>query len=246
MYLGVTRQFCDLTNTILLRRSVLPVSRLISIANTIFSCLPASALLCHHRLFLLNSNESQSDIYTKIRQHPVPFLWFFLMGLIYGAPVDDDLVQLALSLDAVNNCLCTPSLQAEEDIQKWHNYLFSFRVSFTTLFAVDVTTKLHRLIRHVEYHPVFLGCLRQPRKSIWYSHRLCRGSSEKTRWLTNNLKESITVRTNTLNISNRNYYRIGTIPVIMLLMHSLKTMTLLRTSRFCRTTPLRMQTYLRQ
>lgn len=104
--LGIFRQFCDLTNTVLHLLSSLPLSRVMGIANLRYSTLPFSARLSSHHPFRCNQHDSQADITGKIRRESVPFLWVCEMGPSNLPPDDDSMVQFALQLDVVNHVIC--------------------------------------------------------------------------------------------------------------------------------------------
>lgn len=99
--LGIIRQFCDLSNTVLAKTSQLPLSRTMSIVNLRFSTLPPSCRLSSHRPFRMSQHESQAGITGKIRRLSLPFIWVCLMGIPAGPPDEDRLLQCALQLDFV-------------------------------------------------------------------------------------------------------------------------------------------------
>lgn len=143
------------------RLSSQPLSRLIATENTRYNSLPPSERLCSHRPFRLNSGGTQACISAKIRRESVKFVWVSLMGLTDDLPDDDNLVRAAVELDVVNNLICTPGFYTASAISTWQTYMFKFGASISLLFHIDVTTKLHRLMRHVDRHLVLLGCLRR-------------------------------------------------------------------------------------
>lgn len=173
--LGVTRMFCDHTQIVLHRMSTQPLASIIETANSRYYSLPSSARLCSHRSFRLNASDSQACISAKIRRQSVPFLWFGIMGLTDRLPDDEDLVQTALHLDVVKSFLCCPTFRTAEIIKKWQVFLFEFGSSMSRLFNIDVTTKRHRLMQHVDRHLILLGCPR-------------RGSPEKNEMAHNHIK----------------------------------------------------------
>ena len=113
--LGLTRLYCDHTNSVIRRISDLPVSRAISIANNRYSALPPSARLSAHQPFRYADKDSQAGISAKIRRYSVPFLWICVIGLSSLPPDDDPLVQCALKLNVVNEFLCTPSMYTKKN-----------------------------------------------------------------------------------------------------------------------------------
>lgn len=150
--LGVTRIFCDFTNTVLQHRSSQPLSRLSNSANTGLIQLPPCALLCLYHPFRANASDGQVCISVKLRREYVPFLRACLLGLLDVSPDDDDLVQTALALDVVNNFLCHPCLRLESPISKWQTYCFRLGVSLPSVFQVET--------RRTTFYSNLLGFLR--------------------------------------------------------------------------------------
>lgn len=159
--LGITRQFCDLVNTVIQKHSNLPLSRLMAVLNDRYMSLPAQARLSTHRPFRSTQDDSQAGLSAKIRRQSAPFIWCVLMGVSSLSPDDDELLQCAFLLSTVNNFLCNPIELTEEDIDKWQSYLFDFGSQFASVFKVDISTKLHRVMRHFKNHLINLGCLRR-------------------------------------------------------------------------------------
>lgn len=83
------------------------------------------------------------------------------MGVTDSVPENEYLVQASMQLDFINNFLCSSVLRTADIISQSQLYLFKFGVSLPRFFSADITTKLHRLMRHVERHLVLLGCLRR-------------------------------------------------------------------------------------
>lgn len=71
------------------------------------------------------------------------------------------MLQCAPKLDVVNICLCDTIKLIETDAAMWQNYLFQFGKKMTELFKVNVSTKFHRFMRHVQDHIIQLGCLKR-------------------------------------------------------------------------------------
>lgn len=97
----------------------------------------------------------------KIRRQSAPFLWCVLMGMSDKCPDEDNLLHCAFMLDKVNKLLCDPISMNEKQLDSLQSTLFDFGSTFAAVFRVDISTKLHRLMRHVKHHIVHLGCLRR-------------------------------------------------------------------------------------
>lgn len=46
----------------------------------------------------------------------------------------------------------------------WQRSMFAFGRELATFFKIDVKTKMHHLVRHVDHHLIHLGCIRR----CWY------------------------------------------------------------------------------
>lgn len=166
MDLGLIRMFSDLTNTVIQRDRPLPLTRLISILNNRYNDLPPSARLTKFLPFRNNKDDSQAGISGKMRRQSAPFLWVCLMGISQKAPDEDPLLQCALQLDVMNQFLCDINKIGtrqitESQVEKWQKFLFTVGSSMVDVFNVDVTTKLHRTMRHVKDHLLHHGCIRR-------------------------------------------------------------------------------------
>lgn len=159
--LGLTRQFCDLAHEVIRSSNNLPLTRLMTIVNNRFSDLPPSARLASHRPFRTSKQETQAGLSGKIRRDSVPFLWLCLLGVSTNYPDDDKLVQCALQLNAVNAFLCSGAALSNAQLIHWQEFLFTFCKTMVSLFKVDVSTKLHRTMRHVIDHVTSMGCIRR-------------------------------------------------------------------------------------
>lgn len=159
-----------MTKSFLQRASSLPLSRLMSIAKDRYFSLPYSAGLFLHRPFRSTQQDSQAGISGNIRRESVPFLWVCIMGLADFIPDPDPLLQCALRLDVVNDVLCTPSAWILSEINAWQRYVLEFSIWMAEVFNVHVSTKLHRLMRHVDHHLIHLGAsvVGHPRRMRWH------------------------------------------------------------------------------
>lgn len=86
-------------------------------------------------------------------------MWVCLMGLPDSVPDNDPLVQCALQLEFVNSFICQPNCLTKNNADKWQLYLFKFGFFMAALFNVDGSTKLDRLMRHLDHHLIHLGCI---------------------------------------------------------------------------------------
>lgn len=73
---------------------------------------------------------------------------------------DDIILQWSLSLEVVNDNVYNRNRLRKHDIGKCQRHFFDFGVLISTVFNVDLTTKLHRLMRHIDSQLLKLGCLR--------------------------------------------------------------------------------------
>lgn len=98
---------------------VIPLSRLMGIANDRFISLPLMGIangrfislppfarLTSHHPFGKTIPKTQAGISARIRWYSVTFLWVCLMGLYDSPPEEDDLGQCSLTLYVVNMALC--------------------------------------------------------------------------------------------------------------------------------------------
>lgn len=83
------------------------------------------------------------------------------MALLDTTPDEDPLVQSALSLSVVNDIMCHSTFQTEKTIKQCQDFFFCFGASISKLLHEVVTTKLHRLMRHIVRHLILLVCLRR-------------------------------------------------------------------------------------
>lgn len=175
--IGIKRQFCDLTNTVLSKSSSLHLSRTIDIVNLPFTTVSLSCHLTSHKPFSLSIQESQSSIIEKIRRLSVTSLLFFLMFISDSAPDDDPLLQCAFQWHVISDVLCNSSKWTQDNIRSYQSYFFRFDVLMSRTLSMVVSTKLYRLMQNVDNHFVHLGCNRGER-----------GSSEETKMVHKNFK----------------------------------------------------------
>lgn len=165
--LGLIRNFTDMICLIIQKHNnQLPLTRLIAILNDRYVDLPPSARLPGLRPFRLNSDDVQAGMSGKVRRLSAPFLWVCVMGVSDKDPDEDDVLQCALQLDRVNQFLCgTNEINVRhltlQDINDWQDFLFQFGRQMSTTFDMDVTTKMHRVMRHVKHQLVMHGCIKR-------------------------------------------------------------------------------------
>lgn len=83
------------------------------------------------------------------------------MGVSSGPADDDLLLQLVLYLEVVNYFLCSHHHLKLEDFTRWKSYLFDFSKSMATLFDLEISTKLYRIMIKVSDHLIDLGFIRR-------------------------------------------------------------------------------------
>lgn len=123
--LGITWKFCDLTNTVLQRTSILPLKPLLWVANDRFAALPCSTRLSARSPFQTTQNNSQAGIFAKIRNFLVRFLLVCVMVMYKFLHYNDPLLYFAFHLDVINDVLCRPSSCTTWRIPLWQGYHFS-------------------------------------------------------------------------------------------------------------------------
>lgn len=165
--IGIIRNFTDWVCLVIQKHNnQLPLTRLISILNDRYTDIPPSARLPHLRPFRLKIDDVQAGMSGKIRRLSAPFLWVCVMGVSDKNPDEDDLLQCALNLDKVNQFLCSANNISVRHltiakINEWQEFIFDFGRQMSMTFDKDVTTKLHRLMRHVKDQLSMHGCIRR-------------------------------------------------------------------------------------
>lgn len=79
--LGIIRQFCDCTHSVIRNSCSLQLTRAMALINYFYSALRASDRLSTHRPFQTILDESQAGISGQIRRESAPFLWACIMGI---------------------------------------------------------------------------------------------------------------------------------------------------------------------
>lgn len=159
MDLGLIRQFCDLTSTVIRNHNFLPLTKLMTVLNDRYSSLPPSARLPSHRPFRTSADDTQAGISGKIHRQTAPVLWCCIMWVTDHLPDSNPLLRCALKLYAVNKLLFNTASLDEDTISHWKGVLFEFGRSLAQTFNVDVSTKMHRLVSHIHHKQTFLGCI---------------------------------------------------------------------------------------
>lgn len=114
--LGVTRQYCDLVNTVIREHTTRFVSRSMVILNDRIFPLPSSAWIPSRASFRTSAQDTQAGISGNIRHQCAPFLWCCVMGVSFHTPDADPLLQTALQLDSVNIFICNCAHLTADDI----------------------------------------------------------------------------------------------------------------------------------
>lgn len=147
--------------------TTLPTSRSISLANERLNRMPRSCHLPNVDIFASKNNERQPGMTGLVRRQTCPFLWVCVLGLNSKvSPDNDPLVQAALELDFIHSELLGTNapVQAMHCSQSWIQQLqsraFALGVQFVELFDISISTKLHRVMRHLESHLTSFGMLR--------------------------------------------------------------------------------------
>lgn len=159
--LGITRHFWDMINTMLQNSSNLALSRSMCIGNDRFSALTPSARPSAYRPFRSNIQDSQAGMSGKRGRNSVPFLWLCIIGLSSVPPIEDPLLLCAVRLNRINDFICTYRGASFSNLSEWQWLCFEFETQFYTLFQVDISTKLHWLMRNFPFHFHYFGCIRR-------------------------------------------------------------------------------------
>lgn len=137
-----------------------PLSRIMGIINYRYVSFPASVILHSHVPFWTTLKDCEAGIGGNIRRHRETFLWFYLTGVTKHTSDNDQGLQYALTLDSINHFLCNSAHRKYSEIIRWQDYLFTFCTTFAASFNTDVTTKVHRLRRHVDNQLIDLSIYR--------------------------------------------------------------------------------------
>lgn len=151
MDLGITRPSCDLKKSVIRRQISLPMGRLMAIINNGFLGLLPSRL-GYHRSYRTSSDERQAGISGKFWGQSTPFLWCCLVLISDCKPDNDCPLKCAVQPDSINAVLCQPTAIKAPSIEQWKGFLFGFGRCMAQLFNVNVSTKVHRLMRHFGDH----------------------------------------------------------------------------------------------
>lgn len=145
----------------------LPITQCMHLANTRLQLLPRGAHLPRTTIFLGSETEKISGMTGLIRRLTTPFMWVCLIGLNDKIDPDcDQLVQVALELDYIHSQLLGTNKDYDDmhrsgewiiDLQKRCFVLGKLAVQ---LFGCNVTTKIHRVMRHLDSHLKSFGLIR--------------------------------------------------------------------------------------
>lgn len=83
------------------------------------------------------------------------------MGMCHSIPDSDPLLQCALQRGVVNSFLCKTTAQTYKEIKQWKQYVFNFGKNMDNCFQVDISTMLHRLMRHVNHQLLWICFIRR-------------------------------------------------------------------------------------
>lgn len=167
--IGVIRLFADKCYHHFNKKqfTTLPTTQCLLLANERLRRVPRGAHLPNVTIFPAKQNDLQPGMTGLVRRQTCPFLWISLLGLNNKVDPDHDpLLQLALELDFIHAQL----LGANADVQSMHRSIswikdlqhraFQLGVEFVKLFDVNIATKLHRVMRHIETHLTSFGMVR--------------------------------------------------------------------------------------
>lgn len=159
--LGLIRQFCNLTNTLIHTNYILSLARLMATMNDRYIALPAQSHLSRHTSYCTSTNYSQAGLSGKYRSLSEPFLWCTLIGVSDVDPDSDPLLQCPFKLYCVSTFLSDPICLNDSSLAEWYEFMFQFAKEFSELFSVDIGIRMHRRMRHVKSHIDNIGCLRR-------------------------------------------------------------------------------------
>lgn len=155
--LGIARQFCDLFITVVQGHYNLPLYWLMAVINGRYLSLPPEALLSSQTPFRNHQQDNYAGLFGKIRRQTVLFLPCVMIGVSDCHRDENYLVQRALQLGILNKFLCDPIRITREDLKQWKYFCFKFGELFSTGFHVDISTKLHQVMRNVQDQVLNLG-----------------------------------------------------------------------------------------
>lgn len=81
------------------------------------------------------------------------------MGVTDKTPDTDPIIQSSLQLDVVYHFLCDYNGLSTSAIDVWQQLLFRFGAQLVDKLKLDVSTKLHRLMRHLHHQLIDYGCV---------------------------------------------------------------------------------------
>lgn len=116
--LGITRQLCYLTRTVIQRNFTLQLSHKIHIVNDRYRDIHPSENLLYYHPFWTKNHGSQAGISRKIRRQSVQFLCACLMG-IFDLPLNHPLLQCTIQLNTVNKFRCGKCIFHKQWYRNW-------------------------------------------------------------------------------------------------------------------------------
>lgn len=109
-----------------------------------------------HRLFRVTKHEIPAGTSGKISLQSAALLWCCFMGVNDIQPNSDNLLQCELKFSAVDWFFSNSDAFRTNKRNAFQPYLLEFGQTMDETFNMDVTTKLHRSMRHVADHLIFL------------------------------------------------------------------------------------------
>ena len=138
-----------------------------AIANQRMKDIPKTAKFKRDSLFRSNFSESQYSIPGKTRRQQCPFIWVCLMGLNQSVdPDQDELLEAAMCLSKVQvelNLINKPSSSLHRtaaNIDMLQKEGFKLGILYQSATGNNVSTKLHRIMRHIQNQLYNFGCTR--------------------------------------------------------------------------------------
>lgn len=167
--LGLIRKFSDLCwkHYSAKKFTSLPTARCIYVANERLRQLPRGMHLPKENFFLSGKNEVLPGMTGLIRRLTCPILWICIMGVNDCIDPDNDpLLQTALELNEIH-CKLLGINESVDEIHRTDEWItdlqlrcFKLGESFVDLFQINVNTKMHRVMRHINSHLRSFGLVR--------------------------------------------------------------------------------------
>lgn len=137
--LGLRRQFCGLTNSVIRGHWTLSLTGLMNRINARHTDRPAPAHLPSMRPLRSTEKDSQAEFSGKMRRHTASFLCCCLIEVSDKHPNDDQLLQCSLKRYAMNSFVRTLQQWTGKSIYDWQEFLFPFGTYMAITYDIDVT-----------------------------------------------------------------------------------------------------------